>query len=212
MTATRSETMTGTLEVGFPEFVTPPADPIAVLAEWLERATRIGVREPRALALATVDAAGRASSRTVAINEIRSAGPVFSTHAASRKGREMAATGWVSGVLYWRETSQQVILAGRPELLPDADADRLWFSRPAYTHAMSVASRQSEELADVDALRTQARKLADLGRALPRPDGYGAYLIRVEIIEFWANGLDRLHERLCYERGADSWKVRRLQP
>lgn len=212
MTPSRSETMTGSLDVGFPEFVTPPADPIAVLAEWLDRATRVGVREPRALALATVDAAGRPSSRTVAINEIHPAGPVFSTHAGSRKGREMAAGGRVSGVLYWRETSQQIILAGRPERLPDTEADRLWFSRPAFTHAMSVASRQSEELTDVDALRSRARELSDRGRALPRPDGYGAYLIRAQTIEFWADGTDRLHERLAYELGSDGWRARRLQP
>ncbi|MFF1375091.1 hypothetical protein ACFVYL_02520, partial [Streptomyces sp. NPDC058308] len=55
-TPRRSETLTGTLDVDFPQFRTPPAEPMALLRTWLETATAQGVREPRALALATADA------------------------------------------------------------------------------------------------------------------------------------------------------------
>ncbi len=54
-----SESLTGTIEAPFPEFEAPPANPMEVLRNWLERARRYGVREPRALALATVDGQGR---------------------------------------------------------------------------------------------------------------------------------------------------------
>ena len=77
---------------------------------------------------------------------------------------------------------------------------------------MSVASRQSTDLADVDALRAEARRLTDVGGPLPRPDGYSAYELCAETLEFWANGTDRLHERLHYELGPDGWTARRLQP
>lgn len=46
-----SESLTGTIEAPFPEFEAPPANPMEVLRNWLERARRYGVREPRALAL-----------------------------------------------------------------------------------------------------------------------------------------------------------------
>lgn len=42
-----SESLTGTIEAPFPEFEAPPANPMEVLRNWLERARRYGVREPR---------------------------------------------------------------------------------------------------------------------------------------------------------------------
>lgn len=212
MGAGKSETLTQTLEVDFPEFTSPPPDPVAVLASWFDRAIALGVREPRALALATADGCGRPSTRMVAVNEVSAAGLVFSTHAHSRKGRELAENPWFSGVLYWRETSQQVVIGGRAARLPDQKADDLWYGRPWETHAMSVAARQSADLDDVAALLAGARRLADVGGPLPRPEGYSAYELRAETLEFWANGSDRMHERLHYDLGLDGWSARRLQP
>ncbi len=130
-----------------------------VLRNWLERARRYGVREPRALAT-TVDS-GWPSTRIVVIAELGERGVVFATHADSQKGRELAQNPWASGVLYWRESSQQIILNGRAERLPDERADAQWLSRPYQTHPMSIASRQSETLADIHALRAEARRLAE---------------------------------------------------
>ncbi len=134
-----SESLTGTIEAPFPEFEAPPANPMEVLRNWLERARRYGVREPRALALATVDGQGRPSTRIVVIAELGERGVVFATHADSQKGRELAQNPWASGVLYWRESSQQIILNGRAERLPDERADAQWLSRPYQTHPMSIA-------------------------------------------------------------------------
>ncbi|MDV7938401.1 phenazine biosynthesis FMN-dependent oxidase PhzG, partial [Pseudomonas aeruginosa] len=128
-----SESLTGTIEAPFPEFEAPPANPMEVLRNWLERARRYGVREPRALALATVDGQGRPSTRIVVIAELGERGVVFATHADSQKGRELAQNPWASGVLYWRESSQQIILNGRAERLPDERADAQWLSRPYQT-------------------------------------------------------------------------------
>lgn len=207
-----SESLTGTLEVPFPEYETPPANPLDLLHQWLERARRMGVREPKALALATADAEGRPSTRIVVISELSDQGVVFSTHAGSQKGRELAQNPWASGVLYWRETSQQIILNGRARRLPDAKADALWHGRPYVTHPMTTVSRQSEELTDVEALRAAARRLAQVNGPLPRPEGYCVFELRLESLEFWANGTERLHERLRYDREDEGWRVRRLQP
>ncbi|CDI94685.1 pyridoxamine 5'-phosphate oxidase [Pseudomonas aeruginosa PA38182] len=87
-----------------------------MLRNWLERARRYGVREPRALALATVDGQGRPSTRIVVIAELGERGVVFATHADSQKGRELAQNPWASGVLYWRESSVGV---GPVNGLPD---------------------------------------------------------------------------------------------
>ncbi|WP_201267513.1 pyridoxine 5'-phosphate oxidase C-terminal domain-containing protein [Pseudomonas aeruginosa] len=156
-----SESLTGTIEAPFPEFEAPPANPMEVLRNWLERARRYGVREPRALALATVDGQGRPSTRIVVIAELGERGVVFATHADS---------------------------------------------------PMSIASRQSETLADIHALRAEARRLAETDGPLPRPPGYCLFELCLESVEFWGNGTERLHERLRYDRDEGGWKHRYLQP
>ncbi|MDQ0904462.1 pyridoxamine-phosphate oxidase [Streptomyces canus] len=213
--STRSETLTTTIELDFPEFLMPPPEPMALLAGWLESSTAHGVREPRALALATADARGRASSRIVAVNAVTDAGLVFITHAGSRKGRELAENPWASGVLYWRETSRQITLAGPVRLLPRAEAEALWFARPVFTHPMTSVSRQSEPLSGLDEfaeLRARALELGALERPLPCPETFVAYRLEPESLEFWAHGTDRLHERLRYDRVGDGWRTSRLQP
>lgn len=213
--AARSESLTGTDEVDFPEFLAPPPEPMGLLVSWLETSSAHGVREARALALATADARGRSSSRIVVLSSVTEAGIVFATHADSRKGRELAENPWASGVLYWRETSQQITLAGPVSRLSDAEAEVLWSARPPFTHAMSTVSRQSRPMDDLDhvaRLRATARELGEPERPLPRPASYVVYQLAPAAVEFWANGTDRLHERLAYERTGCGWTITRLQP
>ncbi|MFE6829147.1 phenazine biosynthesis FMN-dependent oxidase PhzG [Streptomyces sp. NPDC057690] len=213
--STRSETLTGTLHVPFPEFIVPPAEPMGLLSAWLDAAVGHGVREPRALALATADAQGRASSRIVALTKVTGAGIVFITHSGSRKGRELAENPWASGVLYWRETTQQITLAGPVTRLSDAEAEDLWDARALFTHAMTTVSRQSLPVQDLDhfaRLRAEALRLGEPLRALPRPASFAGYLLEPASVEFWANGIDRLHERLHYGRTEGGWEISRLQP
>lgn len=194
------------------EFDLPPAEPIALLRQWFADATEQGVREPGVLALATADATGRTSNRMVQTMRITERGLVFTTHATSPKGRDIAATGWASGVLYWRESSRQVILSGPVEPLSDADSDALWHGRPPSTHPMSVAAKQSEPLEDEEALRKEALRLGESGLALPRPAAWLGYTIKPLILEFWQGSQDRLHRRLRYDRDGDGWTSHRLQP
>lgn len=200
--------MTGTA-VAFPEYADPPDDPIRLLISWLAAAEKL-VREPRALALATAGSAGRTSSRIVVLSRITRSGLVFATHRGSRKGRELAENPWASGVLYWRETSRQVTVAGPVRPLPDDETDAMWAARPPFTHAMTTASRQSEPLADPEALREKALALGT--EPLPRPENYAGYLLTPAEIEFWADGTHRLHERLRYQRTGTGWRADRLQP
>ncbi|MGW3009346.1 phenazine biosynthesis FMN-dependent oxidase PhzG [Streptomyces sp. NPDC001219] len=193
------------------EFQNLPADPIELFRTWFGTAPERGVREPGALALATADAEGRTSSRIVQISAVTERGLVFTSHDSSRKGRELAARPWASGVLYWRESGQQIVLAGPVERLPDAEADELWFSRPVQTHAMTTVSRQSETLDDEAGLRAEADRLSALG-VLPRPAPFAGYLLVPESVEFWQSRQDRLHLRLNYLSTGDGWTTRWLQP
>ncbi|NNG39409.1 pyridoxal 5'-phosphate synthase [Flexivirga sp. ID2601S] len=209
----RSESMTAARPADFPEYHSPPPDPMPLLHKWIEEAAELGVREPLALALATVDATGQPSSRTVVVGAVTNVGLVIATHSTSRKAHDLRSNERASGLLYWRETSQQLQFEGRMIALDEASSDRLWEKRPVFTHAMTVASEQSATLADPAELRSRAAQLAT-GAPLPRPARYTAYEFVISAIEFWANGTDRLHERLRYTRTPASagWSWNRLQP
>lgn len=194
------------------EFSIPPVDPVGLIRDWFNRARAYGVREPGALALATVSALGIPSSRMIQTLDITDRGLVFTTHSTSPKCRDIAETGWASGVLYWRETNQQITLTGAVELLDAATADGYWAARPVETQAMSVVTRQSEPLVSAAELLAEAARLASGGRPLPRPDTWSAYQLVPTTVEFWQNSPDRLYRRLRYDRNGAGWTNVRLQP
>ncbi len=212
MAASEFESLTGEVGLRFAEYQQPPSEPLSLVRGWLAEARGRGVREPAALALATADSLGRASNRTVAIIAVTDLGLVFTSHRCSQKGRELAATGWASGVLYWRETGQQIILSGPVVQLPDTESDALWAARPTPLHAMSAATRQSEPLEDVEALRAEAHRLELIGTPLPRPEFFAGYRLQPAVVEFWHASSDRLHRRLRYDREPRGWRTSRLQP
>lgn len=211
-TSSRFESLGGLVDLDFPEYDEPPGQPMPLVRSWMQGAVERGVREPRALALATADARGHASTRIVVIISISDQGLVFASHSDSQKGREIAATGWASGLLYWRETGQQLILSGPVAPLPEHESDALWANRPIPLHAMSSVSHQSAHLADVATLRAEAAGLENLNQALPRPDSYVGYCLRPAVVEFWCAASDRLHRRLRYDLAPGGWQSSRLQP
>src|SRR2546430_9208600 len=129
---------------------------MGLVQSWLADATARAVREPRALALATADRRGRASNRIVAITSVDDRSLVFTTHTGSQKGREMAATSWASGLLYWRGTGQQIILSGPAPPGSAAQADAPWYAPPPPLPATSTGPPPSAPGPNPAQLRAQA--------------------------------------------------------
>ena len=50
------------------------------------------------------------------------------------------------------------------------------------------------------------------GRDVPRPAYWGGFLLRPRAIELWAQGADRIHDRVRYELHPDGWTAQRLAP
>lgn len=205
------ETLSGDPSLQLPEFEAPPGEPLPLLERWLTAADERGVREPRALALATADPGGRPSSRIVLLKQASPA-ILFAFGANSRKGRELAANPRAAGTLYWRETLQQVVFEGPVERLSAEESDRLFAERPPAGRAATVASNQGEALEDPDSLRRQAAELAHNGGALRRPEDWGGYRLDPDLVEFWHGSPDRLHRRLLYVKRDGAWTHQRLQP
>lgn len=205
------ETLSGEIELDLPEFDDPPADPLPLLGQWVERAWELGVREPLALALATASAEGRPSVRTVLLKAVEPA-LVFAFAAHSRKARELEANPWAAGTLYWRETTQQVVVEGPVRRLSDAESDGLFAERPRIAQAATIASRQGEPLDEPAGLRAKAAEIAAGDVELSRPAGWSGYELAPQRIEFWHGRSDRLHRRLLYVKADAGWTHQRLQP
>jgi pyridoxamine 5'-phosphate oxidase len=205
------ETLSGDPTLVLPEFEAPPEDPLPLLERWLRIAEEKGVREPRALALATADAAGRPSNRILLLKQL-TPGLVFAGSHDSRKGRDLAVNPRAAGTLYWRETLQQIVVEGPVRQLSEEESDGLFAERPQAGQATTVASHQGEQLADPAELREAASSLAKSAEALQRPRRWGGYRLDPDLIEFWHGSPDRLHRRLLYVKTDERWSHQRLQP
>lgn len=209
MSAEPVETLSGDPTLELPEFDSPPDDPLPLLERWLRTADEKGVREPRALALATADAEGRPSTRILLVKQLTPT-VVFAGSYDSRKGRDLAANPRAAGTLYWRETLQQITIEGPVLRLSEEESDALFAERPAAGRATTVASDQGAALADPEGLRRKADELD--GEELRRPPNWGGFRLDPDLIEFWHGSPTRLHRRLLYIKGEGGWSHQRLQP
>jgi pyridoxamine 5'-phosphate oxidase len=206
-----TETLSGDPTLELPEFDAPPEDPLPLLERWLQLADERGVREPRALALATADGEGRPSSRILLLKQ---ATPflAFAGSYESRKGRDLAENPRAAGTLYWRETLQQVTIGGPVRKLSEEESDALFAERPQAAQASAAASRQGDSLEDPAALRRSAEAIAAEAGHLARPPRWGGWRLDPDLVEFWHGSPGRLHRRLLYVKGENGWQHKRLQP
>ena len=190
-------------------------DPLAEFARWLDAARAGGVEMPEAMTLATADAQGRPSARTVLLKSVAADGFRFFTNTESRKGTELAANPHAALVFHWPlEPRRQVTVAGAVEPLPQEEAEAYFRTRPLGSRLGAWASRQSTVLPGREALdRAYAEAESAYGDDPPLPPWWGGYLLRPTRLEFWQNRPNRLHDRFRYSLGPDGgWLLERLAP
>ena len=191
-------------------------DPIEQFRRWLADAEAAGVPLPNAMAVATSDDAGRPSVRHVLLRTVDERGFVFYTNHASRKGRDLAANPRAGLVFLWKELDRQVCVTGDVTEVDGAESDAYFATRPRDAQLGAWASRQSEPLASRDELMARVAETdARFHAEVPRPEGWGGYLVRPGAIEFWQGRRHRLHDRFRYERDAGTsagWRLVRLNP
>jgi pyridoxamine 5'-phosphate oxidase len=185
-------------------------------ASWFDDAVAAGVPEPNAMVLATTDAAGLPSSRTVLAKGLDARGAVFYTNLTSAKMRDLAATGFAAVTFPWIALHRQVHLRGPVETLSRQEVTTYWQTRPRGAQLGAWASAQSTVVPDRQALdsalRQTAARFADAER-VPLPPHWGGVRIRPVSVEFWQGRPDRMHDRLRYHRTDDGqWRVQRLAP
>ena len=197
-------------------FVTePPADPLALFAEWYAEAEHSEPNDPNAIALATVGADGMPSVRMVLLKDYDQDGFVFYTNLDSRKGVALQAHPKAAFVLHWKSLKRQIRVEGAVAPVRDAEADAYFASRPRGSQIGAWASKQSQPLESRHELEKRvARYGAEFGvGAIPRPANWSGFRLAPRRIEFWREGRFRLHERLVYSADDDGpWRIARLYP
>lgn len=186
------------------------------LASWLDDALAAGVPEPNAMVLATTDAHGLPSSRTVLAKGLDARGVVFYTNLTSAKMRDLDATGFGAVTFPWIVVHRQVHLRGPIETVTCEETTTYWQTRPRGAQLGAWASAQSSVVPDRQALevalRDAAARFADVEH-VPLPPHWGGVRIRPVSVEFWQGRPDRMHDRLRYYRTDDGqWLVQRLAP
>jgi pyridoxamine 5'-phosphate oxidase len=189
-------------------------DPLDLFREWFEAAAAAGLELPEAMTLATADAAGRPSARTVLLKGVDERGFVFFTNYESRKGRELEANPRAALVFHWSmEPRRQVLVQGRVERIPRTESQEYFVTRPLGSRLGAWVSRQSAPLESrTDLERAFAEAEERFGDEVPLPDWWGGYVLAPTTIEFWESRPNRLHERLRYTREDDGWTLELLAP
>ena len=153
-----------------------PADPLELVAQWLELAIAAGAPQPHVATLVTVSALGAPSSRSLILKDLTARGLWVATPADSPAGRDLAAEPRAALQFYWPQIGRQIRVEG-----------------------VAAAGPADVSLADWEARSALARAASD-------PATWTAYLLRPGRIEFLSVAASRSHTRLQYARsGGGSW-------
>jgi pyridoxamine-phosphate oxidase len=189
-------------------------EPFEVLSRWLEEARDADVPTPSAMTLVTATKDGEPSARVVSLKRLEDDALIFTTALWTRKIDELRANPRAAAVFHWPSLGRQVRISGRAAIAERELAEELFAARPRSHQLQTLISRQGEPIEDLEALRTQLEtQRAETGdQPISCPPDWGAIRIVPEGVEFWAEGSDRLHDRVFYERIEAEWRRSRLAP
>lgn len=170
--------------------------------------------DPTAMVLATVDQAGRPSTRTVLLKGVDERGFVFYTNHESRKSRELTENPNAALTFYWADLERQVCVGGAVNRVSREETEAYFKSRPRGSQLAAWASNQFDVIADRAMLEQKWNEMAArFPGDVPPPPNWGGFVLQPDWIEFWQGRPSRLHDRFRYTRQQDgSWRLERIAP
>jgi pyridoxamine 5'-phosphate oxidase len=189
-------------------------DPIVQFNRWLAEAVESRLKDPNAMSLATVNAAGQPSARIVLLKGLGAGGFLFFTNYGSRKAADLEANLRAGLNFFWPELERQVAIEGVVQKASREEAASYFHTRPVGSQLGAWASRQSQIVPSREWLeqKLDAAAAEYAGREVPLPEFWGGYWLVPASIEFWQGGPSRIHDRLRYLREGSGWRIDRLSP
>jgi len=201
----------------FDDADTAPIDPFSLFEDWFTLAQESEPNDPHAMALASIDEHGMPDVRMVLLNARDARGYCFFTNFESDKGRELLATPKAAFVMHWKSLRRQIRVRGPVEVIDDGEADAYFASRARVSQIGAHASKQSRPLANRYSLLERVETLKkSFGEDEPvnRPAYWKGFRVVPQVMEFWKDGANRLHDRVRFTRTLPSgaWSRQRLYP
>ena len=189
-------------------------NPWDVFQQWMAEAEQSEPNDPNAAALATSTPDGAPSVRMVLIKGVSERGLRFFSNDDSQKGEELMGNPHAAIVLHWKSLRRQVRFSGTVSLLSSEETDEYFHSRSRRSQIAAAVSQQSRPLASRGQMEQEvAAYTAKLGEdPVPLPDHWRGFLLAPNTVEFWADGPDRMHDRVQFRAQHDGWRAERLYP
>ncbi len=118
-------------------------DPFEQFETWFNDAMSAQESDANAMSLATANAAGQPSVRTVLLKYMDKSGFVFYTNLESRKAKDIAENAKVSLLFFWTKPGRQVVISGTAETVSRKESVKYFLSRPRGSQLGACVSRQS---------------------------------------------------------------------
>ncbi len=187
--------------------------PLRTLERWIDEARALGIKDPDAMALATVSAAGIPSVRVVLCRGVDDEQIRFFTNYESRKGVELDGSRLAAAVFHFRELDRQVRVEGSVSRTTSVVSDAYFESRPLGNRIASCVSPQSRPIESLALLQEKyAAMESSAAGSVVRPAHWGGYELRADAVELWKANPVRLHECIRYERQGGGWTGARRAP
>ena len=189
-------------------------NPFIQFTKWYESILNSNLNEPTAIMLSTADVNGNPSARIVLLKEIDNSGFVFYTNYESRKGEDLKENPKAALTFFWGEPQRQVRIEGRIEIISKETSKKHFSSRPRESQIGAWVSAQSSVIPNREFLENKFDELEEKfgNEEIPLPDCWGGYRVIPNYFEFWQGRENRLHDRICYKKENDEWKIYRLSP
>ncbi|MGW7575832.1 pyridoxine/pyridoxamine 5'-phosphate oxidase [Streptomyces sp. NPDC054765] len=203
-------------DVELPRFdpAAAPDEPLPLFRQWLRAAAEAGVPEPHTMTLATADAAGAPSVRTLMLHDADERGWHFASHHGSRKGRELAERPRAALGFYWAGVGRQVRVRGTVAAAGPEESAADLHRRSTGALAAALVGRQSEVLGSSSELARASDAAWERARREPQAPvpSWTLYVLRADEVEFFQGDARRRHVRLNYRCEGGRWVKELLWP
>lgn len=180
----------------------------------MAEARHLEMNDSNAMSLATIDKNGMPDVRIVLLKSYDSDGFVFYTNGQSTKGVQLSDNPVAALCFHWKTLRRQIRVRGQVEPVSTQESEAYFTSRARGSQIGAIASDQSRPLESREIFEQRVHDLEAKyeGQNIPRPDHWGGWRVKPQVIEFWRDRPFRLHDRLLFTSSGTSWTKERLFP